>query len=376
MAPLVSIVIPTGPAHAEHVTTALASCLWQTFTGWEAVIANDTGGPLHLDNDPRIRVVDVPAKEGRRSSIARNAGFQAARGAFIVPLDSDDYLLPGALERLIRGHATHDACYTYGWHYGLNRAGAWGLFRSPEYDREKLKTFNLHPITALIPTVAVQAVGGCDEGTPGLEDWTLWMRLAQAGCCGKQIYGPTFVYRRDEGVNHIADVDGGLELMDAVRDRFRNESGEITFMGCGCGGKAAEAKALARQVAGTLGREVMAKSGVTILEYTGPGKGAQYFGGPGRTPSGQRYRAGGGPAVRYIEVREEQDLPYLKELGIFQEVPPPAAFVPPPPVAGAPAEVAPQPTVPPEDGALHETLFEVPEDGKASKYPGRGKRKA
>lgn len=369
--PLASIVIPVGPAHAQHAAQALASCLWQTVTNWEAIVVNDTGGVLTLPDDRRIRLVNAPPKAGRRSSIARNAGFQVARGAFTVPLDADDYLLPTGLENLIRGHATHDACYSYGWHYGLNRAGAWGLFRSPEYDRDRLATFNLHPITALVPTAAVQAVGGCDEDALGLEDWTLWLRLAQAGYCGQQIYGPVFVYRRDEGVNHIADVAGGLELHDAVRDRYRNESGEITFMGCGCGGAASEAKALARQAAPALGRLNMADNGLITLEYTGPGVGGQWF----KVPSGRRYRAGRGPAVRYIQAPED-DAAHLQALGFFVPVPPPAAFVPPPAGVVGAGTVAESATVPQDEGALHDTLFEVPEAGKASKYPGRGKRRA
>ena len=367
--PLVSIIIPVGPAHAAHAAQALASCLWQTLPNWEAIVVRDGCGPLDIPPDPRIRVIDVPDRAGRRSSIARNAGFRAAQGLFVLPLDADDYLLDSALTTLIRGHAAHDACYSYSWHYGMNKAGAWGLFRSPEYDREKLKTFNLHPITALVPRAAVLASGGCDEGAPGLEDWTLWLGLAKVGCCGQQVYGPTFVYRRDEGVNHIADVDGGLALMDMVRDRYKDTNGEITFMGCGCsdGG----AKAAARQAAPILGRGIaMQQDGLITLEYTGPGDGAQWF----RTPGGRMYRAGRGPAVRYVQAPED-DARHLQGLGFFVPVPPPAAFVPPPGVV-AHGTVAESATVPPDDGSLHETLFEVPTEGKASVYPGRGKRKA
>jgi hypothetical protein len=372
MTPLVSIVIPVGPDHAAHAAQAVASCVWQGVTNWEAIVVNDTGRDLPLTADPRVTVIDAPPGDGRRSSIARNAGFRHARAPFVVPLDADDYLLPTALAALIRGHAAHEDCYTYGWHYGLNKAGAWGLFRSPDYDRAKLKTFNLHPITALIPAEVVRAVGGCDEGAPGLEDWTLWLRLAQAGCCGRQIYGPVFVYRRDEGVNHIADVDGGLALHDSVRDRHRDATGEITFMGCGCGGQAAEAKALARQAAPLLGRDIaMTQNGLMTLEYTGPGDGAKWFG----CPSGKQVRAGRGPAVRYVQVSEE-DARHLQALGFFRPVPPPAAFVPPPKGVTGAGTVAESATVTADDAPLETALFETPTEGAASPYPGKGKRKA
>lgn len=362
--PLVSIVIPVGPAHAIHAATALASCLWQTVPNWEAIIVNDAGAALDLPGDARVHVIDAPVKAGRRSSIARNAGVMEAHAPFTLFLDADDYLLPNALSALIQGHAQHEACYSYGWHYGLGSSGAWALYRSPEYDRDKLSTFNLHPITALVPTAALRACGGCDEGTPGLEDWTLWLRLAQLGCCGQQIYGPTFVYRRDEGVNHIADVDGGLALMNAVRARYQDAEGRINYMGCGCGGGAAEAKAMARQVAPLLGKATTMNGDQIMLEYIGPGEGAQWFGGPGRSPSGQQYRAGRGPAVRYIGPVPETDANYLIGLQVFRRVPPPAAFVPPPEAVVAPNTTA------------ESVAFEEPKEGVASAYPGRTKRKA
>ena len=160
MSALVTIVIPVGPAHAVHVDTAVASCLWQTYDGWEAIVVNDSGTAIAPFADPRIRVIDAPPGPGRRASIARNAAFRQATTPFVVPLDADDYLLPTALATLLHGHAAHDACYSYAWHYGLAKNGNWGLFRSPGYDRQRLSVYNLHPITALVPTAAVQAVGG------------------------------------------------------------------------------------------------------------------------------------------------------------------------------------------------------------------------
>lgn len=361
MQPLVSIVIPVGPAHVTHASVAVASCLYQTVPNIEVLVINDARKHIPLQDDPRIRVLEAPAKVGRRSSIARNTGFRSAAAPFVVPLDADDYLLPTALANLLIGHAQHDACYSYGWHYGVNKQGIWGLFRSPDYDREKLKTFNLHPITALVPTAALAAAGGCDEGAPGLEDWTLWLNLARIGCCGQQIYGPTFVYRRDEGVNHIVDVNGGVALMDAVRARYQDAAGEIQFMGCGCGSGDA-AKAAARQAAPLLGKGIAMSDDQVILEYIGPGDGGQWYGGPGHSPTGQRYKAGRGPAVRYIGPVPKADADYLVGLRLFRIVPPPAAFVPPPEGVVAAGTVA-------------ESFAVPPPEGQASPYPGRKARK-
>lgn len=344
-APLASIIIPVGPAHRDQVRTAVASCRWQTYPNWEAIVVNDAGERLRSVGDDRVRVIDAPAPRPgkRRSSVARNAGLDVARGTFTIYLDADDYLLPTAIETFVRGHATHDAAYSYGHHYAVGASGDYALYRPPEYcrlpraempaysvlsDRQRLsmQLCNLHPITAFAPTWCLRDVGGVDEDAPGFEDWTVWLRMAIAGWCGERIWGPTFVYRAHTGIQHHEDAAGGRALMDAVTKPYRNKDGDIDMAGCGCGGGAAEAKNRARQVAATLGAPPMNDQGNVILEYIGRGQGTQSF----RHPASRReYRAGAHPAKRYIQVPPE-DAPYLLGLGFFRQQIPPAKFVPPP----------------------------------------------
>lgn len=370
MTPLISIVIPVGPSHAELAPTALASCEWQTVTDWEALFVNDSDSTLPIEQTDRVRILDMPALAdgARRSSVARNVGIEAARGIFTVFLDADDYLLSTGLETLLRGHVLHDAAYSYGGHYGVNRAGMWAAYRSPEYNLQSLAKFNIHPITALVPTECLREVNGFDEGTPGLEDWTIWLRMAQAGHCGQRVHGPTFVYRRDEGINHIPDVNGGKPLMDAVRGRYETE-GEVRFMGCGCGGNATQARNAARAMVGQM--EALPKmegDGLVTLEYTGKGDGKQHFTIPSQYGGGS-VAAGRGAAVRYVRVPALAAEYLVGQLGFFQRAAPAAPFSPPP----GPRKVA-EGTV--AESAAPTPVFAVPEEGKASEYPGRGRRKA
>ncbi|MDP2663428.1 MAG: glycosyltransferase, partial [Dehalococcoidia bacterium] len=60
-APKVSIIIPVGPGHEEHVKVALDSVQAQTEPGWECIVVNDTGQPLDLDGWPWARVLNSPA---------------------------------------------------------------------------------------------------------------------------------------------------------------------------------------------------------------------------------------------------------------------------------------------------------------------------
>lgn len=350
--PLVTIITPVAAHHAQHARTAVASARWQTIRDWEQILVNDTGQPMRGSGDERVRIIDAPQDHGkRRPSVARNAGIEAARGLFTIFLDADDYLLPTAIETFLRGHARHDKAYSYAHHYSISRDGReWAMYRPPDYNREPragplshstadavpvptMQGCNLHPITALVPTWCLREVGGFDEDAPGFEDWTIWLRLAMAGFCGERVYGPTFVYRIHDGISHRADARGGQALMDAVTRPYRqNGTGDIPMAGCGCGGGAAKAKEMARDLVATFGDASVADNGMTILQYTGPGTGTQTFRNP---QTKQEYRAGNNPARRFIPVAPE-DVDYLISLGVFQRQAAPAPFVPPPLVEDEP----------------------------------------
>jgi len=342
---LASVVIPVGPQHRKEAAQAVASVLWQTYPGVEAIVVNDTGSPIISPAHPKVRIVDAPKPvEGkRRASVARNAGLAVAQGLFTVFLDADDYLLPSAMQTFVRGHALHDRAYSYGHHYAVNRAGEWAMYRPPEYNREKraspmshstappdpqptLQGCNLHPISAFVPTWCLRQVGGFDEDAPGFEDWTPWIRMAQAGYCGERIYGPVFVYRHDLGHLHFPDAKGGQKLMDAVTAPYRNSKGDIDMGGCGCGGGAKTAKDMARQLASTFGGTELTDSGMVMLEYTGSGSGKQSF----RVPhTGHVYQVSARPSHRYVPAPPE-DVDYLIGIGYFRRQIAPAPFVPPP----------------------------------------------
>ena len=110
--PLVSIITPCGPRHAAHVRTAAASVQWQSLALLcEHIIACDGGA------DPGVLPgVTILPSDGERRGPAhtRNRALAHARGAFILPLDADDYLLPNAVAHLLRAYATGQHGYIYG----------------------------------------------------------------------------------------------------------------------------------------------------------------------------------------------------------------------------------------------------------------------
>ncbi len=97
----VSVVVPCYRC-AATVERAVASVLGQSQPPLEVLLVDDasadgTGAVLErLARDPRVRVISLPRNGG--ASVARNAGWDAARGELVAFLDADDSWHPRKLE--------------------------------------------------------------------------------------------------------------------------------------------------------------------------------------------------------------------------------------------------------------------------------------
>ena len=118
----VSVIVPAWNAQ-ETIADTLRSLVDQAFAGWEAVIVDDgstdaTSGIVEgfVKTDPRFRLLK---QQNRGESAARNAGIAQARGEWLLFLDSDDWILPRHLERLLqRVQADGELAAAYcGWAY-------------------------------------------------------------------------------------------------------------------------------------------------------------------------------------------------------------------------------------------------------------------
>ena len=108
--PFVSIIIPAYNAQ-ETLETTMGDVLAQTYNDFEAILVDDgsiDGTPALCDSfkDPRIRVIHQP--NGGPSN-ARNNGNQAAKGEYILYIDSDDRVEPFCLEYLVNALKTTGA---------------------------------------------------------------------------------------------------------------------------------------------------------------------------------------------------------------------------------------------------------------------------
>lgn len=102
---LISVVVPVYNAE-KFLDRCMESILGQTYSELEIILVNDgstdNSGSLcegYAEKDNRVRVIH---KENGGSSSARNRGIEAASGAYIGFVDSDDYLEPSMYQLLIK----------------------------------------------------------------------------------------------------------------------------------------------------------------------------------------------------------------------------------------------------------------------------------
>ena len=104
MTPLVTVIV-TAYNRAKTINRTLQSILIQTYNNIEIVVVDDgsTDNTIELleqINDSRIRIIKHPVNRGVVA--AKNTGLDNIKGEWFVFIDSDDEIVPDAIESLIR----------------------------------------------------------------------------------------------------------------------------------------------------------------------------------------------------------------------------------------------------------------------------------
>jgi glycosyltransferase involved in cell wall biosynthesis len=198
MPPLVSIVIPCyNPT--RFLGETLASVRRQTYRPLEVILVND--GTDREESRELLRraaagVDRVIEQENRGLAAARNAGFYAARGEYVLPLDADDRLTPDCAAEYvtaIEGHPETAFVYPDYRVFGERRY----VERAAEYNLWDLLWQNTLIYASLIRRADWEAAGGYDEEMRlGYEDWEFWLRLGERGRYGRHVPKVLFEYRK------------------------------------------------------------------------------------------------------------------------------------------------------------------------------------
>lgn len=102
--PTISIIVPVYNAE-KTLVSCIDSILQQSYVEYEIILVNDgsldKSSEICYNYSIRDQRINLIQKENEGVSSARNLGLDNAKGEFILFLDADDVLLPGALERLM-----------------------------------------------------------------------------------------------------------------------------------------------------------------------------------------------------------------------------------------------------------------------------------
>lgn len=189
--PKVSVVIPAYN-RAKFIEVVAATVLAQTFTDLELIIVDDGSQDETRDVCARLAECDVRVRyifqENQGPNAARNTGIRAAKGAFVAFLDSDDRWISTKLEKQL-AIVEHDTTVgvLYCDYARIDEAGQISpALHPPNIDLptmyESLLYYNIVHGSAsavLVRRECFDRVGLFDESFHWLEDWDMWIRLAQ-----------------------------------------------------------------------------------------------------------------------------------------------------------------------------------------------------
>ena len=151
--------------------------------------SDDTVAIVQAIGDPRLRLM---TNDATGVSAARNLGAQRARGDWLIFLDADDRLRPGAVTTLLSAaEAAPRAVLAYGDYNTIDSAGRSIGRRDLLKGRRKPSgnvlerlaggNFIVNGGIMLVRADAFRASGGFDVSLRYCEDWHCWCRLAALG---------------------------------------------------------------------------------------------------------------------------------------------------------------------------------------------------
>lgn len=212
---LISVIVPCYN-QAQYLDECLQSVLDQTYQNWECIIVND-GSPDNteevvrkwLEEDPRFKYI---SQENKGVSSARNLGIEKSEGAWILPLDADDYIADDYLE-LAEKYFLEDTVkviYCNAEKFGEQE----DLFKLEDFSLKNLATENIIFCSGFFRKQEWRRIGGFDEQMiDGYEDWEFWINMLKEGGGVIKLKGVCFYYRIKQESRNVSVKKDGREAI-------------------------------------------------------------------------------------------------------------------------------------------------------------------
>ncbi|HYE59568.1 MAG TPA: glycosyltransferase family A protein [Candidatus Kapabacteria bacterium] len=188
MASLLSIIIPVYN-HEKALKQALLSIAKQTYRPCEIIVVDDGGVPA-VDSHVSMIGEGIPFRlirqENKGAPAARNAGFRASKGEYVIFWDADVLGEPEMLQKMVDALTKNrEASYVYSnFYFGKKKMPA------QVFDAEVLKQRNYIHSTSLIRRADVVP---WDETLKRFQDWDLWLTMLEQEKRG--VWIPEYLFR-------------------------------------------------------------------------------------------------------------------------------------------------------------------------------------
>jgi glycosyltransferase involved in cell wall biosynthesis len=227
----ISIIVPCYN-HGKYLDDAIKSIHLEKYADiFELIIVNDGSTDdltLQKMKELESKGFQILHQDNRGLAAARNAGVSIAKGQYILPLDSDNKIIPEVFieaAKKMDKDETLDVVYTNLEYFGNKR----GERKVGHFDGVQLLASNYLDACALIRKKTLVEVGFYDGSMPGMgtEDWELWINMFLHN--KKFAYLPKigFFYRVVEGSMSTISTRPNLEKN---RQYFYNKHAHLIAM--------------------------------------------------------------------------------------------------------------------------------------------------
>jgi glycosyltransferase involved in cell wall biosynthesis len=227
--PLVSVIMPVHD-YGVMFEKSIQSVFNSTYKNIELIIINDGSTDDYvisklktLESHPNIKIIH---QENSGPSSARNTGIKNSKGDFILPLDSDDMILPEYIQNcvsILKNNKKISPVYCDTHHAGQSQ----GIQQRPEWSMDRLVQGPFIVNCSMFHREAFDVCDGYDTELFGWEDYDLWIRMGLKGYSGKRIPKPLFIYfhhEKDGTVSTIANQNQQELYNKIISKNFKNET--------------------------------------------------------------------------------------------------------------------------------------------------------
>lgn len=241
----VSVIIPAFN-RSGTIARAVESVAGQTYRDFELIVVDDHSTDTTTDvvedlaSRHPLRMLNNQRRKGAQG--ARMTGIDAARGAWIAMLDSDDEYLPEMLEQLVQFADTNPDVDVVTCHCELvsddsqlpppaQTSFTWS--NQGSIQRGILTGQNyVDTNAAIIRRTKLREIGGLDEECPSYQEWDTHIRLAQVAKYGTV---PQILVRYHQHAGQMSKddaktVDGMLYILRKHKQQWVTQAGRLQWM--------------------------------------------------------------------------------------------------------------------------------------------------